>query len=75
MREFELTLRSANVGIGTFGLAFLVAPSETLADEPPTNNGPGGGEFTIGRRDVKLVDGGGDWTIWGVGQDLEILEK
>lgn len=56
-------------------LVFGALAQQSRADEPPTYNGPGGGEFTIERGDIKLVDGDGDWIIWGIGQDLTIIEK
>jgi hypothetical protein len=38
-------------------------------------NGPGGGEVTVEDGDISLVDGPGDWIIWGVGQDVTIRLK
>lgn len=62
--------------VAPLALILLAALTQLAAgDEPPTFNGPGGGELTIERADIKLVDGDGDWIIWGIGQDLTIIEK
>jgi hypothetical protein len=44
-------------------------------DGPKVFNGPGGGEYTIEETEIKLVDGPGNWIIWGNGQDVTITEK
>ena len=49
------------------------APRFVLASGP--YNGPGGGEYTIEDGDIILVDGPGDWIIWGVGQDVTVRMK
>jgi hypothetical protein len=62
------------VTLGVVCIASLCyAPQPVLASGP--YNGPGGGELTIEDGDISLVDGPGDWVIWGVGQDVTVRMK
>lgn len=75
IREVRRSYRPFIAATATATILLGVLVRRSPADEPPTYNGPGGGEFTIERGDIRLVDGDGDWIIWGIGQDLEITEK
>ena len=47
----------------------------TVAQAQTEFNGPEGGEIKFKDDSIKLVDGDGNWIIWGKGQDLTINEK
>jgi hypothetical protein len=38
-------------------------------------DGDGGGEVTEDAGEIQKIDGNGHWIIWGLGQDLVILDK
>jgi hypothetical protein len=62
------------IGLSLSVLIFVAAPAAHAEDDE--YSGPGGSctEVTTESHRIKLVEGEGDWVIWGVEQDVEIAE-
>ena len=60
-REIKLVRRVAMVGIGATVFTLFGVQSQAFGQKE--YNGPGGGEFAIEDRQIKLVDGDGNWII------------
>jgi hypothetical protein len=56
------------------GIACMVLSGDAVLGSGPYN-GPKGSEITIEDGEISLVDGPGDWIIWGIGQDVHVKLK
>jgi hypothetical protein len=70
----EYSMDRTIISIVTLFIGLFVLTSMGQAD-CVTLDGPGGGEQSIDYSDICKVDGGGNWILWGIGQDLVIHDK
>jgi hypothetical protein len=75
-REIERTRLESVIGIGLSlsVLIFMAAPAAHAEDDEYSAPGGSSTEVTTESHRIKLVEGEGDWIIWGVEQDVEIKE-
>jgi hypothetical protein len=76
-REIGRTRPESVIGIGLSlsALIFMAAPAAHAEDDEYIGPAGSSTEVTTKSHRIKLVDGEGDWVIWGVGQTVEIQEK
>ena len=75
-REIARTRLESVIGIGLSlsVLLFMAAPAAHAEDDEYSAPGGSSTEVTTESHRIKLVEGEGDWIIWGVEQDVEIKE-
>jgi hypothetical protein len=75
-REIGRTRLESVIGIGLSlsVLIFMAAPAAHAEDDEYNGAGGSSTEVTTESHRIKLVDGEGDWVIWGVEQDVDIKE-
>jgi hypothetical protein len=75
-REIGRTRLESVIGIGLSlsVLMFLATPAAHAEDDEYTGPAGSSTEVTTESHRIKLVEGEGDWVIWGVEQDVEIAE-